>query len=122
MEFYTIIQKSAIIDLNDIQYSIFEWKILNIVTFINGLIYHNDNLITFYFEINETIYNFKLNYIINKWVLEFDETTSNFDETHYKILDMVDIINCEIDKLPHSKYPNQMFDMIEKQIESTDFD
>ena len=121
MEFYTIIKKSTIV-LNDIQYSIFEWKILNIVTFINALIYHNDNLITFYFEINETIYNFKLNYVINKWILEFDETTSNFDETHYKILDMVDIINCEIDKLPHSRYPNQMFDMIEKQIEHTDFD
>jgi len=120
MEFYNIIQKSNI-NLNEIQYSIFEWKILNIVTYINSIIYHNDELITFYFEINETIYNFKLKYM-NKWILEFNNNIDDLNETHLIILNMVEIINNEMDLLPQTKLPNKIFDMIEQKIEETDFD
>ena len=121
MEFYSIIKKSNI-NIGEIEFSIFEWKILNIVTYINSIIYHNDNLITFYFEINEMIYNFKIEYDIDRWILKFDENIDDSNNTHLKILNMIDIINKEIDKLPHTRFPSQIFDMIEKKIDDTNFD
>jgi hypothetical protein len=121
MNFYTVIQKPNI-NIGEIEYSIFEWKILNIVTYINSIIYHNDNLITFYFEINEIICNFKIYYNTERWILEFDENINESNETHLKILNMVDVINNEMSELPISRLPNKIFDIIEIKIDETDFD
>ncbi len=121
MEFYTVDKKSNI-NLNQIEYSLLEWKILNIVTYINSLIYKDDNLISFYFEINEVLYNFNIVYNYDKWVLHFDENINESDATQTIILNMVDMINNEMDTLPKTRLPNQLLDMIEIKIEETDFD
>ena len=121
MNFYNIIQIPNI-NIGEIENSIYEWKILNCPSYSNSLIYYDDNLIKFYFEIENMICNFKIKYYLDNWKLEFDDQIDRMNIIHLKILNMIDIINNEIKKLPTNRLPDQILNIIELQIEYTDFD
>jgi len=122
MAYYDIIRKHENF-LNKIEYSLYKWKLYNIVGYTNALIYHNDNLITFYFEISEHLYNFKVVYNtdINSWILHFTDDINTEDETHIKILNMVDNINYRMLSQPKTQLLNYIMDLIEKTIDETNF-
>ena len=117
MDFYTII-KTSDIDLNEIENSLLEWKINNIITYLSMITYENDQLITFCFDISNDIYNLKIIYIKDRWILEFNQNIDNFDKIHLMILNMINDINLveNNDKLPY-----MILNIIELKIDETDF-
>lgn len=117
MEFYiaTIVPS---ININAIEHSLYDWKLYNITTYMNNIIYHNNNFITFYFELNDKLYNFKLIFNSLKWQLELDEEFDSSNLTHNELLNMINIVN---QLTPNSEYPNLIMSIIEQQIDETDF-
>jgi len=116
MSFYTVVNTSPI-NLNEIEYSLLKWKINNKITYLDMIIYNNEELITFSFTINNTSYKLKIIYN-NRWILEFDQDIDHTDNTHLNILNMIDEINStdNIDRLP-----KLIMDIIEIKIEETNF-
>jgi len=112
---------------------IFDWKIKNIVTYMDSIKYINESNILFLVEINDNIYNFSLEYcndnLINKWILKFVDIIDQKNVIHFKILAMVEIINEKfvdmtnnIQSLNLPKSLINLMDIIEKVIEEFDFD
>ena len=118
MSFYDIRQVKY--NLNEIEESIYHWKINNIVTYISSLIYHDDNNISFQIDINNIIYKFSLTNNINNWELSFIKL-DQISTIITKIVDILDIINNDIQKLPNPKNLNKILDIIEFKIDETDF-
>jgi len=118
MNFYNT-QKISNFQLNEIEDSLLEWKINNIRTYINMLKYENNELITFCFDIANVIYNLKIIYKTDKWIVEFNDNIDNTNKIHIIMLNMIDNINMvqNINKLPY-----MILSTVEKQIDETDFD
>ena len=116
MNFYNT-EPLSIYQLSDIEDSLLEWKIINIPTYIDMLEYHNNELITFCFEINYIIYKLKIIYINDKWIVEFNQDINYSDKIYLIILEMIDVIN-SINK--HSRLPTLILDRIEYIIDKTE--
>ena len=127
MQYYTIKKTDHKDNFNEIDYNIFNWKIKNIITYMDSIRYINEQTILFLVEINENNYHFSINYInkkeTNYWSLTFSDIIIQSNKTHLKILNMVDVIN---DKYIINDSKNQtidiMLNIIEKVIEDFDFD
>ena len=115
-------------DINNefIKYVIFEWKIKNIVTYMDEIKYVSDDLITFKVEINKRCYFFAVKYLNNIWVIEFNNNIKQNCRTHIKILNMIEIINKKYNEniMPNEKHKHliRFFDIIEKIIDEFKFD
>jgi hypothetical protein len=131
MQFYLTSEINNI-GLNLIQDQIFEWKIKNIVTYMDSITYQNDNNITFSVEINDNKYNFQLNIIYDTldqthhnikqiWHLEFADDLNHQNQIHIKILEMIDIINITNNNISILNL-SQTMSTIEDIIDKFDFD
>lgn len=113
-------------DINELETIILDWKLNNIVTYMDSIKVINDNLITFFVEINDNTYNFSL-INNNKWDLLLSDTINIDNETHVKVLDMSDIINTNYNfKLLNMEINNVnsitlLLDLIEKHIDLYEF-
>ena len=132
MNYYTI-KYNQTFNISDIESKILDWKIRNLVTYMDTITYVNDNMITFIIEINDKIYNFMIyqktsnqpsnqpsNHSSN-WYLNFTDDLDQLNCMHFKILDVVDMINdkyaeTDLDDIIH------LMDLVEKSIDEYDFD
>ena len=138
--FYTVSDEIDL-GLNPVENALLEWKIQNVVTFMDIIKYVDISKITFIIEINDINYNFSLNYDYNNdWRMSFDDLLDQEKLIHIKILDLVDNINDTYD----SEYGNfvdtadmprivtdvqlkayeliYMANIIEKSVDEFDFD
>ena len=118
---YLVVQESNNID--KIKDNIYEWKLMNISTYIINIIYNN-SYITFDFSYNSIyIYHFNIKYNGIKWQLELDiilnEGVDITNNVYIVLIDIIKKINVEIEE---NEYPNKILTLIEKYIEDTDFE
>jgi hypothetical protein len=92
MNFYNV-EIISTNQLNDIEESLLIWKLINIPTYIDMLEYHNNELITFSFEINYIKYNLNIIFKDDKWIVELNHDINYSNQIHLKILDMIRVIN-----------------------------
>jgi ubiquitin-protein ligase len=107
-------------DINELETTILEWKLNNMVTYMDSIKVINNNLITFFVEINDIIYNFSL-INNNKWNLSISDYIDIENETNVKVLDMVDIINTNYNYKLENNNIIYLLDLIEKHIDSYEF-
>ena len=136
MNYYTIKYNQSLV-ISDIESKILDWKIRNLVTYMDAITYINDNMITFIIEINDKIYNFMIyqkssnqsanqssNQSANQssnWYLNFTDDLDQLNPMHFKILDAVDMIN---EKYAETEQNDIIYlmDLVEKTIDEYDFD
>lgn len=121
MEYY-IVKENPQIELSPLETIILNWKINNMVTYIDSLKYIDDQRITFIIDINYKIYKFSLQCdeqtkIWNIFVsMDIDQT----NKTHLKILDMINIINKTYDEFSNKTLVD-LLNIIEKTVNEYDF-
>ena len=118
---YLVVQESNNID--KIKDNIYEWKLMNISTYIINIIYNN-SYITFDFSYNSIyIYHFNIKYNGIKWQLELDiKLNEGVDTTNYCYIVLVDIINKINTEIEENEYPDKILTLIEKYIEDAEFE
>lgn len=121
MEYYIVKEKPQIV-LSPLETIIFDWKINNMVTYINSLKCINDKQITFVIDINKKIYDFSLqcDEQSNIWIMFVSTVIDHENKTHLKILDMINIINKTYNELLNKTLVG-FLNIIEKAVDDYDF-
>ena len=118
MNYYRVLE-SNISSLNLIENILFEWKLKNIVTYINNLTYINKTYIIFNVSINNKIFNFEIKYD-NLWKVILIKNNTN--KLELEVLNMISIINDKYLKLEDNKNLNDLLNIIENNIEEYELD
>ena len=120
MNYYTVSDKKTIV-LCPIENAIFDWKLQNLVTFIDNLTFIDNNNIIFTVSINNINYNFKLE---NRkiWIVELLYTSNLVNNIELNILKMINDINQQYETYKDEILPNKILDIIEETIDKYEFD
>lgn len=125
MQFYAVKKIENDLNISQIENVIFSWKINNIISYMDSIRYIDNQTILFFVEINDKIYNFSLNYEKKEtetWYLNFIDAFEQSNNTHLKILDMIEQINNFYSKIDSSeKTLEKIMDIVEKAIDEFDF-
>ena len=86
------IKRVSNINISRIENIILDWKINNMVTYINNIKYIDDKIILFDVEILNIIYNFSLN-IYSNFIIKLEDDYDENNDIHLKIKDMLNKMN-----------------------------
>jgi ubiquitin-protein ligase len=120
MKYYTVIESNSI-NLNLIESSLYDWKLNNLITYIDNLTYINDEYITLSISINEKVFKFEIKN--NKlWILTVLLKEDTINKIELKIFEMVNYINNKYSEFNYNNILNKILDIIENTIEEYEFD